>query len=916
MLKIGMTLQKRYRVDVLLGEGGMGAVYRAWDLRLKGAIALKEMRPQPGLQPRLYRKLCEQFEQEAIVLSRLHHPNLVRVIDFFEEKELTYLVMDFVEGEDLATRITRTGTQPESQVLQWAEHLLDALAYCHTKNVIHRDIKPQNIIIRDDGQAMLVDFGLVKLWDPNDPHTHTVMRGAGTPEYSPPEQYGVHTGHTDPRSDLYSLSATLYHTLAGQSPLSATDRIARPDHFLPLCNMVKRMNPSLEYAILRGMALQLDQRWPDALAMRVALRAPVPKAQSAKDKSTVLMHARPVDSVEGLYNTLHQHIAIADWDEAERTAQAIQLLKPGYKDVADLLQQIQDNRAGRQDAELTWQEFRVQVEAEQAQLAHEQTLLTQWTQALAAERAAFESQQAPCLQEQADLQARLVVVEQTLASLSQRHLQLDEQSKLAARQMAALQQQATQLQERNVALQTAHGLLDAGRYPQASACLQAAPDTVPGVLTPEQISQISTLASPPSDSESPSELPTSTYDATTAETRIASKSKSWWKRIPQWAWLMGIIIISSVIGLALYSAWVSSVKLHLLLRQKDDMLMVQVPSELFNMGNEVGAEDEQPVHSVLLDSFMMDRYEVTNEQFAHFLNAQAKHFENEQAWIHLDSEYTKIEQLASDYQVQDGMQAYPVANVTWYGATAYCEWVGGRLPTEAEYAARGVRGLLCVLLDSFMVDRYEVTNEQFAHFLNAQAKHFENEQAWIHLDSEYTKIEQLASDYQVQDGMQVYPVTNVTWYGAAAYCEWVGGRLPTEAEWEYAARGVQGLLYPWGNTYDCAKTNMATDCDAYMSFAPVGSFPADESWCGGLDLMGNVREWVNDWYADDYYAGFSKGILNPMGARDGELRVIRGNSWGIAALDAATTTQRGAASPGTASNDLGFRCVLPNIVED
>ena len=813
MLKAGMMLQKRYRVDVLLGEGGMGAVYRAWDVRLKGAVALKEMRPQPGLRPQVYRKLRTQFEQEAIVLSHLHHPNLVRVIDFFDENDFTYLVMDFVKGEDLATYITRTGVQPESQVLRWAEHLLDALAYCHAQNVIHRDIKPQNIIIRDDGQAMLVDFGLVKLWDPNDPHTHTVMRGAGTPEYAPPEQYGAYTGHTDPRSDLYSLSATLYHALAGQSPLSATDRIARPDHFLPLREIVMRISPSLEYTIWRGMALQLDQRWPDAIAMRVALRAPVPEAQLARDKPTVSMHARPVDSVEGLYTTLHQHIASTAWDEAERTAQAIQLLKPGYKDVADLLQQIQDNRAGRQAAEQAWQTFRVQVEAEQAQLAREQTWLTQWTQTLAAERAAFESQSAPWLKEQADLQARLVVVEQALADLSQQHLQLDEQSKLAAQQMAALQQQTAQLQARSAALQTAQGLLDARRYPQVAECLQAAPGAVTGVLTPAQIAQISALPPmPPLDSEALSELPPSTHDAATAETRIAPVARPGWKRIPRWGWLVGVAI-ASVIGFVLYSAWVANTQLPLFSRSTDNMLMVQVPGYVFSMGNDAGAEDEQPVHHVLLDPFKMDRYEVTNAQFVQFLNTTGTRF-------------------------KDG------------------------------------------------------------HVL-------------LNLHNEYTKIEQQANDYQVQEGMQAYPVINVTWYGAAAYCEWVGGRLPTEAEWEYAARGAQGLLYPWGNTYDCAKANMTTDCDTYTGVAPVGSFPTDASWCGVLDLTGNVREWVNDWYAADYYAGFNEGILNPTGARDGELRVIRGGSWEMVALEASPTTQRNAASPETISNDLGFRCVLP-----
>ena len=211
--KVNDVLGGRYRIVGLLGEGGMGAVYRAWDTRLNVAIALKEMVPQPGLDQSMLSELRKQFQQEATVLARLDHPNLVRVMDFFEEGGNAYLVMNFVEGESLSDKIKREGALQESQVLTWTEHLLSALSYCHAKGIIHRDIKPQNVIIRPGGQAVLVDFGLVKLWDPSDPRTRTAMRGMGTPEYAPPEQYDMQMGHTDPRSDIYSLGATLYLSL-------------------------------------------------------------------------------------------------------------------------------------------------------------------------------------------------------------------------------------------------------------------------------------------------------------------------------------------------------------------------------------------------------------------------------------------------------------------------------------------------------------------------------------------------------------------------------------------------------------------------------------------------------------------------------------------------------------------------------
>ena len=161
--------------------------------------------------------LNQQFQQEAQILARLKHPHLVRVSDYFIEQGIAYLVMDFIQGHSLAEHIRHTGPLPEEQVVTWGGQLLDALAYCHAKGIIHRDVKPQNVIIQSNGEAMLVDFGLVKLWDPDDPRTKTAMHGMGTPEYAPPEQYGIAGGHTDARSDIYSVGATLYHALAGAS---------------------------------------------------------------------------------------------------------------------------------------------------------------------------------------------------------------------------------------------------------------------------------------------------------------------------------------------------------------------------------------------------------------------------------------------------------------------------------------------------------------------------------------------------------------------------------------------------------------------------------------------------------------------------------------------------------------------------
>lgn len=268
----------------------MGAVYRAEDLRLEGRLcAIKEVRPDFGADDVSWRQAQEQFHREASILARLDHPNLPKVSDYFTEGNREYLVMDFVAGRDLREIFNEAEAEgrmlEERRVLIWAAQLCDALGYLHSQEppVLHRDIKPSNIKLTPGGLIKLVDFGLVKLMAPDDSRTITVLQGRGTLAYTPLEQYGGDTGHTDVRSDIYSLGATLYHLLTRQPPLDAKRRFLQPEAFRSPRELNPQLSPRVEQALLAAIAMHPDDRPKSVASFRDLLMgsSPLPEPLSA-----------------------------------------------------------------------------------------------------------------------------------------------------------------------------------------------------------------------------------------------------------------------------------------------------------------------------------------------------------------------------------------------------------------------------------------------------------------------------------------------------------------------------------------------------------------------------------------------------------------------------------------------------------
>lgn len=274
-LQSGILVNTRYQVEQLIGQGGMGAVYRAFDQRLKSTVALKQTIANGP-------RLTEAFEREAQLLARLRHPTLPKVIDYFTEYNGQFLVMEFFPGDDLAQLLLKQrGPFPVEQVLEWADQLLHALAYLHQQDppVLHRDIKPQNLKLTDTTQReiVLLDFGLAK----STPTATSRLTPEGsvigyTPMYAPLEQIRA-AATVDARSDIYALGATLYHLLTGQPPVDGLTRAAasvshEPDPQPSPREVNPQVSEIVSAVVAQAMAMLPAERFHSAGAMRHSLK--------------------------------------------------------------------------------------------------------------------------------------------------------------------------------------------------------------------------------------------------------------------------------------------------------------------------------------------------------------------------------------------------------------------------------------------------------------------------------------------------------------------------------------------------------------------------------------------------------------------------------------------------------------------
>ncbi|WP_418747216.1 serine/threonine-protein kinase [Frisingicoccus sp.] len=260
MLEIGSIIDGKYKILNKVGQGGMSVVYLAMNERANKQWAIKEIR-KDGVSN--YEVVRQNLIAETDILKKLSHPHLPSIIDVIDCEDTFLIVMDYIEGNPLSSALKNEGAQPQEKVVEWAKQICDVLGYLHSRKppIIYRDMKPSNVMLKPDGNIMIIDFGTAREYKSSSLEDTTCL---GTQGYAAPEQFGGH-GQTDARTDIYCLGATLYHLLTGHNPCLP------PYEMYPIRYWNPRLSSGLEEIILKCTQKNPDDRYQSCAELMYAL---------------------------------------------------------------------------------------------------------------------------------------------------------------------------------------------------------------------------------------------------------------------------------------------------------------------------------------------------------------------------------------------------------------------------------------------------------------------------------------------------------------------------------------------------------------------------------------------------------------------------------------------------------------------
>ncbi|OQA20006.1 MAG: Serine/threonine-protein kinase PrkC [bacterium ADurb.Bin363] len=854
----------RYTILSLIKAGGMGAVYKATDGRLDRICAVKELfSDYDNSEEQEY--AIKRFNTEAKILSNLQHDHLPVVYDYFIENGRYYLVMSFIEGEDLDTILEREGTPflTEDKVVEWAQQILTVLDYLHNQSppIIYRDIKPANIMIRVDGRAMLVDFGIARVVNPEQKVSKTSI---GTDGYAPKEQY---KGQVEPRSDIYALGATMHHLLTGEVPV--------PLDFEPVSFFNPGISTNLEQIIMRALEREVYNRFADAKAMLEALQnynVVIPKEQNVSDDVFDLqideegttsdefydldlddeMTSGPLTPLEEEDDDDQAVPGLLEWTGEKDTITQIreeekkESLKPKEKFDQTALEEfsrdfkriteaarLQGKTSSEKGLEEFTEDLQVKEEANEPEVEEDFEGLEE-EEYEESDEEAFDDLS---IEEESD--------EETFDDLS-----IEEESDEEAFDDLSIEEQdeAMQMEEEELEKE-----LQEEVKKKEKEVLKEPEKTSEETPLEEETEEV--LKEPEKTSEE-TPLEEETEEVMEEEEVIPSQKEDLRERLPdkEVEEIKTDEMVDEVEGTSEEEqdgdGEDEQKKYKIELRERKLQAIIPPPKRK----KKIRAEDiiNKPKEKIIKPP---KSFESILKPFGPKLPSSIIHPKDDAEMIHIPS---GVFMMGSDDSEDDN----PKTRVYLY---------------------------------SYYIDKYPVTNFRYNIFLQ---------------ETNYTEPE----DWNYSPQTAEHPVIGIDWEDARAYADWSGKRLPTEAEWEKAARGTDERIYPWGNEWDkykCNNWNMddpdivekMLDIENERGTTPVGCFSSGVSPYGLMDIAGNVSEWCSDTYKSPLVSGTLK-----KREEEKDIKICRGGSWRGVLINYFKVCHRRKSVYYETFDDVGFRC--------
>ena len=949
-LQPGQTMKGgAYHIVRSLDKGGMGALYLAEDVGAFNRLCvIKEMLDyfDPNDQQEVTRAK-QRFEDEARVLAKLKHSGIPDIYTFFSEQGRNYIVMQFIDGENMEQRLAREGTQKLEDVARWGMQVckvLEYLARVKPNPVVHHDIKPANLILdKNSGEIRLVDFGTAKARLTLQPGGKVGLQKSsiyGTVGYAPPEQYQA---QSEPRSDVYALAATMYHLLTGDDPRH------HPFNFPQVPGLPAEMRDLL----LRSLEQDVGQRFT-ATQMRQGLEvilAPVGvkepfhsrSGQVARDEAG-LVQLCDQNWEEGKYHFYRGDFEerLRRWGRADLEAQATALRsryeKGGQDAGLDAFVRLLDPNfpqpvlqvgAGRLDFGNVGRGEQRTLDVPVSNVGRGYMAVTissnaPWVRPTETHLGRLAGEQ----------RALRVEIDTTDLPTSQRHMA---QVTLDAGPGGQTVIPVAVTVPRGL-LKVDRGLLYFGsvyrgqRVASQSFTVsntggsyfdvrvvggerwiaQVTPDSFrcrPGQQQRVEVA-IDTKKLVMGRREHGATLNITTPDAGATQVTVTVRTTVV-KEVLRWFALTApgrLALVAILLTLAFLSGWayltynytagLENLELGKWAEARADFQRVIISGMAYRDAQELVKESHYRSGLAYLEAGEWEKARAELEQVVGYKDAEElmkeSYYRPSLAYLEEGDLEQAEKALRHVLKLDSGYKdALDKLLEIWRSEMIYVP--AGEFIMGSEDGENDERPQHKVQLDAFHIDKHEVTNAQYKLCVDAGVCNPPSSNRSRSRDS-----------YYGNPAYEDYPVIYVSWHDADAYCRWAGGRLPTEAEWEKAARGTDGRKYPWGNTWDASKVNSREAGPGDTT--AVGSYPGGASPFGVLDMAGNVWEWCQDWYDGDYYA--SSPQHDPQGPGSGEHRVVRGGSWYYLETF-VRAADRGRLSPGNGGDLIGFRCVSP-----